>query len=95
MSNDFNCNCPFPSYPFPYLLLFDAFIDLGCGLLVSPKQTDDTSPFWFQNVPIIVPNHLVQLQDPVVGSKKRREKDRGLTGGRREKKGKKEGGVSG
>lgn len=56
------------SYPFPYLLLFDAFIDLGCGLLVGPKQTDDTSPLWVQDVPILIPNHLVKLQDPVVGS---------------------------
>ena len=49
----------------PYSLLFDALIDLGCCLLVGSKQTDDTGPFWVQDVPVLIPNHLVQLQDPV------------------------------
>lgn len=54
-------------YPFAYLLLFDAFIDLGSRLLMGPKQTDDTRPLRVQNVPILIPNNLVQLQDPVLG----------------------------
>lgn len=58
------------AYSCPYLLLFDALIDLGCCLLVGSKQTDDTSPFWVQDVPILVPNHLVQFQDPVGGSRR-------------------------
>lgn len=53
-----------------YLLLFDAFIDLGCGFLVGPEQTDYTCPLRVQNIPILIPNHLVQLQDPVVGSRR-------------------------
>ena len=59
--------------PFPYLLFFNAFIDLGCGLLVGPKQTDDTSPFRVQDVPILIPNHLVQLQDSVQGRRRGKE----------------------
>lgn len=53
-----------PSHLFSYLLLFDALVDLGCGLLVGPKQTDDTGPFRVQDVAILVADHLVQLQDP-------------------------------
>lgn len=51
-----------------YLLLFDAFIDLGCGLLVGPKKTDDVSSLRVQDVPVIISNNLVQFEDPGVGS---------------------------
>jgi len=33
---------------------------------VGPKQADDTSPLWVQDVSIIVSDNLVQLQDPGV-----------------------------
>lgn len=57
-----------PSHLFPYLLFFDTLVDLGCGFLVGPKQTDDTGPFWVQDVPILVSNYLVQLQNPAKGT---------------------------
>lgn len=50
-----------------HLLLLDAFIDFDCGLLMGPKQTDYTRPLRVQNITILIPNHLVQLQDPVMG----------------------------
>lgn len=55
-----------PSYLFSHLFLFDAFIDFGCGVLMGPEQTDNTGPLRFQDVTILVSNHLVQLEDPVV-----------------------------
>lgn len=61
----FSSSCSLPSGAFAYLLLFDAFIDLGGGLLVRPEQADDTGPLWLQDVSIFIPDHLVQLQDPV------------------------------
>lgn len=50
-----------------HLLLLDAFVDFDCGLLVGPKQTDYTRPLRVQNITILIPNHLVELQDPVMG----------------------------
>lgn len=51
----------------PHLFLLDPFIDLHCGLLMGPKETDYTRPLRVQNITILIPNHLVQLQDPRMG----------------------------
>lgn len=50
-----------------HLLLFDAFIDLGRRLLVGSEQADDAGPLRVQNIPVVISDHLVQLQDPVIG----------------------------
>lgn len=64
-----------PPCAIAYLLLFNTFTDLGRGFFVGPKQTDHTGPLRVQNIPILIPNHLVQLQDPVMGNV--RGEDRG------------------
>ena len=47
-----------------HLLLLDALVDLGGGLLVGPEQADDAGPLGVQDAPAAVPHHQVQLQDP-------------------------------
>lgn len=47
-----------------YLFLFNAFIDLSRGLLVRPEKTDDTRFLRVQDVPILISNNKVQLQEP-------------------------------
>lgn len=32
---------------------------------MRPEQADDAGPLWLQDVSIFIPDHLVQLQDPV------------------------------
>lgn len=61
-------NSTLPPRTIAYLLLFNTFIDLGRGFFVGPKQTDHTGTLRVQNIPILIPNHLVQLQDPVMGN---------------------------
>lgn len=55
------------NFNFAHLLLFDAFIDLGRRLLVGSEQADDAGPLRVQNIPVVISDHLIQLQDPAIG----------------------------
>lgn len=73
-------------YPPPlYLFLFNTLIDLSCGLLVRPEKTDDARFFRLQDVPILVSNHKVQLQDPEAETMKRGSNIKGGCKGEEEK----------
>lgn len=54
----------YPSSCLLYLFLFNTFIDLSRGLLVRPEKTDDACFLRIQDVPILISNNKVQLQDP-------------------------------